>query len=113
MHEVGIISSMLKTLERVMAEEGLTHVEKIVLEVGELSGIVPHYMEVCFPAAIYKTPFEDLKMEMQVVAGQIRCMNCQQEFRVKFEKLKCPVCGSQKLKPVSGTGFMIKEIHAC
>ena len=41
MHEVGIISAMLKKLERVMEEEGLTHVEKVVLEVGELSGIIP------------------------------------------------------------------------
>lgn len=38
MHEVGIISAMLKTLERVMAEEELTHIEKVVLEVGDLSG---------------------------------------------------------------------------
>ena len=41
MHEVGIISAMLKTLERVMKEEGLTHVKKVVLEMGELAGIVP------------------------------------------------------------------------
>ena len=67
MHEVGIISAMLKTLGRVMEEEGLSHVKKVVLEVGELSGVVPHYMEECFPAAVYKTPFADMEMEMSVV----------------------------------------------
>ena len=54
MHEVGIISAMLKKLERVMEEEGLTHVEKVVLEVGELSGIIPRYMEECFPPPFTK-----------------------------------------------------------
>ena len=44
MHEVGIISSMLKTIEKVMEQENLTTVETIVLQVGELSGVVPHYM---------------------------------------------------------------------
>ncbi len=111
MHEVGIISAMLKTLERVMEEEGLTHVEKVVLEVGELSGVVPHYMEECFPAAIYKTPFEDLKMEMEVIPGVIQCLDCEAEFPVREEALRCPKCGSDKIKPAGGTGFLIKEIH--
>ena len=51
MHEVGIISSMLKTIEKVMEQENLNTVETIVLQVGELSGVVPHYMRECFPAA--------------------------------------------------------------
>ena len=109
MHEVGIISAMLKTLERVMEEEGLTHVEKVVLEVGELSGVVPHYMEECFPAAIYQTPFEDLKME--IIPGMIQCLDCEAEFPVRNEELKCPECGSDKIKPAGGTGFIIKEIY--
>lgn len=111
MHEVGIISAMLKTLERVMEEEGLTHVDKVVLEVGELSGVVPRYMEECFPAAIYKTPFEDLKMEMEVIPGVIQCLDCEAEFPVRDEALRCPECGSDKIKPAGGTGFVIKEIH--
>lgn len=111
MHEVGIISAMLKTLERVMAEENLEHVDKIVLEVGELSGVVPHYMEECFPAATYKTPFEDLKMEMEVVPGKIECMDCGQVFPVKGQEFQCPCCKSYKLRPVEGTGLLIKEIH--
>lgn len=111
MHEVGIISAMLKTLERVMAEEGLTHVEKVVLEVGELSGIVPHYMEECFPAAVYKTPFEDMKMEMEIISGRIQCMDCRKEFPVDMEDLVCPYCRGRRLKPVEGTGFVVKEIH--
>ena len=62
MHEVGIISAMLKTIEGVMEEENLTKVEKIVLRVGELSCVLPHYMRECFPAAVYKTRFQDTKL---------------------------------------------------
>lgn len=113
MHEVGVLSAMLKTLKDVMANEGLTHVEKVVLEVGELSGVVFHYIEECFPAAIYKTDFEDLKMEMKVVPGLVQCKSCNHTFNAFTHNLLCPVCSGENLIPLSGRDFIIKEIVAC
>ena len=112
MHEVGIISSMLKTIEKVMEQEQLTHVEKIVLQVGELSGVVPHYMEECFPAAVYKTRFQDTKLEMEVIPGIIRCEECGSEFNgYKFD-LQCPRCRCKtRTTPLSGRELIIKEIQ--
>ncbi len=113
MHEVGVLSAMLKTLRGVMAREGLTHVEKVVLEVGELSGVVPYYVEECFPAAIYKTDFFDLKMEMKVIPGIVKCKTCNQTFNALTHNLFCPVCSGENLIPLSGRDFIIKEIVAC
>ena len=45
MHELSIISAMLKTIEAIMEKNHLTRIEKIVLQVGEFSGVVPHYMQ--------------------------------------------------------------------
>ena len=112
MHEIGILSAMLKTLEGVMREENLTHVDKVVLEVGELSGVIPRYIEECFPAAIYKTPFEDLKLEMRVVPGLVRCEDCKREFNGYEHFLRCPQCGGERLTPLSGQEFIIREIAA-
>ena len=114
MHEVGIICSMLDTIRGIMREENLTHVEKIVLEVGELSGVVPKYMEDCFPAAVYKTEFQDTKMEMIVIPGMVRCEKCGMEFNGYRYDLTCPNCSeSTHLTRLSGEGLTIKEIHAC
>ncbi len=113
MHEVGIISSMLRTVERIMAEEKLTRVDKIVLQVGELSGVVPHYMEECYPAAVYKTKFQDTKMEMEVIPGLVLCEQCGERFNAYQFDLSCPVCGNrQTLTPLSGRELTIKEIIA-
>ena len=38
MHELGILSAMVKTIEKIAETENLEKIEKIVLEVGELSG---------------------------------------------------------------------------
>lgn len=111
MHELGVITSVIKTLEGIMIEEKLTHIEKIVLQVGELSGMVPHYIEECFPAAVYKTKFEDLKMEMEVVPGIVRCNKCGEEFNAYRHNLKCPKCRAEDLEALSGRQFIIKEIY--
>lgn len=111
MHEVGIISAMLKQIDRVMEQEQLTHVEKIVLEVGELSGVVPHYMEECYPAAVYKTHFADTKLEMIIIPGIVRCQVCQEEFNGYQHDLCCPNCGNRhRLTPLTGRELRIKEI---
>ena len=112
MHEVGIISAMLKTIEAVMEEEHLTRVEKIVLQVGELSGVLPHYMRECFPAAVYKTRFQDTKLELDIVPGIAKCNRCGLEFNGLKYDLTCPTCGNRHdFQRLSGDELIIKEIQ--
>ena len=112
MHEVGIISAMLKTIEGVMEEENLTKVEKIVLQVGELSGVLPHYMQICFPAAVYQTRFQETKLELDIVEGIARCNRCGLEFNGLKYDLTCPACGNRDdFERLSGEELIIKEIQ--
>ncbi len=110
MHELGVISSMVKTIEEIIKEEGFTEVQKLVLEVGELSGVVPHYMEVCFPAAVYKTFMENTVLEMETVPGIVRCKDCGREFNAVAQDFCCPKCGSHDMEILSGNDVMIKEL---
>lgn len=111
MHELGILSSMLKTLDQIMLDEKLEHIEKIVLQVGEISGVIPGYIEECFPAAVYKTKYQDMRLEMEIVPGIVRCRDCGEEFNAAQCDLKCPKCGSENLIPLSGREFVLKEIQ--
>ena len=95
-----------------MVEENLTHVDKITLTVGELSGVVPYYMKECYPAAVYKTKFENTKMEMEVIPGIVHCEECGAEFNAYQFDLICPKCHNKtSLTPLSGRELMIKEIE--
>ncbi len=112
MHEVGIVKAVISTVEEIMKKEELECVRKIVLQVGELSGIVPSYLEACYPAAVHKTFMENTELEMEVVPGISRCLQCPREFNAYEYDFTCPGCGCKKLEAVSGKEFMIKEIEA-
>ena len=44
MHELGIVFNIIDTVEQVSAENELEHVNAVVLELGEVSGVVPEYL---------------------------------------------------------------------
>lgn len=113
MHELGILYHVVKTLEEIEYAEDLSVIESITLEVGELSGVVPKYLEECWPAAIYKTKYSDVKLIIEEIEGIVNCKNCHKDYNiVKAENNVCPFCGEEKSTLVSGDEFNIKEISA-
>ncbi len=112
MHELGVMCSVIKTIENIAVEEKLTKIQKIVLQVGELSGMVPSYIEDCFPAATYKTSLEGTELELEIIPGEARCRECDTVFNALKHDLKCPKCSSDNLEALTGREFIIKEIVA-
>jgi len=112
MHELGLMDAMLKTVGRIVKEEQLTTVRKIVLEVGELSGTVPHFITDCFAAVASGTPYENTELVIEMVPGIAHCNICSIKFRIDIESLCCPQCEGKNLTPVEGKDLTIKEIEA-
>ena len=48
MHELGIVFHVIKTIEEVAAEQELTKVSSVTLEVGEVSTVIVEYLEDCW-----------------------------------------------------------------
>ena len=48
MHELGVVVHIIKTIEDVAKEENLTKVSKVVLEVGEVSTVLPDLLHSCW-----------------------------------------------------------------
>ena len=113
MHELGLCDAMLKTIRHVLAEEKVEtgEVRRIVPEIGELSGVVPRFMEESWKAVIDRTPYADVALEIQMLPGYADCLDCSAHFRPTENDFQCPVCGGTKLKPVSGTDMMIQSIE--
>lgn len=111
MHELGIVFQIVNTLETVVKEENLPAIDTVVLQVGQLSGVIPIYLDECWPAATDKHPFfKDTKLKIEVVQGLGKCKNCGEIFNIIDNEGYCPKCNSFEKDVISGREFIIKEI---
>ena len=110
MHELGVIVDVVEKIVRIAEEQNITEIEAIVLQIGELSSMIPKYMQSLYPAATEGTILEHSRLEIEVIPGNGRCRNCSQIFRLIQEKGVCPSCGEKDFELLSGKEFMIKEI---
>lgn len=113
MHEVGVMIQVIKTVENFARSNGVTKIDKLVLQIGELSSIIPKYMEDCYPAAVDGTMMEKTKLKIEVLPGNVKCKQCGKKYNLIKNDATCPKCKSKKLEVLSGREFMIKEIVAC
>lgn len=111
MHEIGIVRSMCKTVLDFAKENNVDAIAEIVCEVGELSLVVPEYMEEIYPMVVADTELKDTKLVLEIVPGLAECEECDEIFNVIQHEGYCPNCGSFEKLVLSGKDFMIKEIH--
>lgn len=113
MHELGIMYHVVEQVLRVAADNGLTQVDTLVLQVGELTSVIPHYLEACFPAAVDGTLLEKTKLSIEVLPANGLCTSCGKVFGLMEHHRACPHCGGWEYETLSGSEFYIKEIIAC
>ncbi len=102
MHELGLMDALLRTVRRVCAEEELSHVERIVLEIGELSGIELPYLY---------DGFADIELVVETVPGVLHCIDCDIDFPLKNQELFCPECFGKNLSIKEGRDMTLKSIE--
>lgn len=111
MHEMGLMDAMLRMVKRICEEEKLERVDKIVLEVGELSGIEIPYLYDGFNAVIHGTDWADTRLEVETVPGVLHCNDCDMDFPLRNQELFCPDCFGKNLSIKSGRDMTLKSIE--
>lgn len=112
MHELGVVLEVIKTVENFAKENKLTEVDTIVLQIGELSSMIPKYVEACYPAAVDGTMMEETKLQIEILPGNAICKECDNIFNLIKNNGECPNCCNKNYDLLSGKEFMIKEIIA-
>ena len=112
MHELGLMAEIVDKIEAVAKENNVTEIGTLVLNIGEYSGVVPEYVEECYPAVIEGTLLEKTELKINIIPGKALCGNCGKTFAIKGNEDRCPHCQSQNCKVIEGGEFLIKEIVA-
>ena len=113
MHELGLVSYIIDTLENLAEEENLTDVASVTLEVGEVSSVVPDYLVDCWNYAHKKSELlKDSKLKLNIIPAVTMCEECEKIFStIKYHK-QCPYCKSYFTHLIRGDEFNIKDIEA-
>ena len=112
MHELGICDAMLKMVRGIMRDEELERVDRITVEVGSLSGVMPNFLADCWEAVTDGTELQDTEFVIEELAGTAKCLDCEEEFVADLDDLTCPKCRGKKLMPLTGRDLTLKEILA-
>lgn len=113
MHEIGVLIEIVKQVEQIAITNDVDRIESLVLQIGELSSMVPDYMQKLYPAAIEGTVLEHSTLKIEVIPANGLCKDCRKVFHLIKAKGTCPNCQSKSFELLSGREFMIKEISCC
>ena len=111
MHEIGVVRAMLHTVDEFCEKNNVDSVAEIVIDIGELSLVIPKYVEEIYPTVTAGTKYKDTALIINTVPGLAECDDCDEIFNVIENKGYCPNCGSFDKTVLSGRDFTIKEIH--
>lgn len=110
MHEIGIVRQLVRTVTDFAAENGVSDIREVVVDCGELSLVIPEYVEELYPVVAKDSILKDAKLTIHMVPGLAECEDCDEIFNVVEHKGYCPNCGSFDKTVLSGKEFSIREI---
>lgn len=113
MHELGIVFHVIDRIEELAKENELQQVASVTLELGEASGVVPHYLTDCWDWAVKKSEvMKGSKLLIEPLPAITYCEDCEQTYpTIEFGKI-CPHCQSPHTYLLTGNECNIKEIEA-
>ena len=111
MHEIGVVRSMVKTVTDFAQANNIAEVTEIVLDIGELSLVIPKYVEDIYPVVVEDTFLKDTKLIINIIPGMAECDDCDEIFNVIACNGHCPNCNSFNKTVLSGRDFTVREIH--
>ena len=112
MHELGIVFYIIRDVKQAAEEHHVEHVSGVVMNIGEVSTIVPEYLTDCWRWAADK---EDLlrgcALKINTIPAVTHCDGCGKDYETVRHGKTCPHCGSGDTWLLHGNEVEIKEIE--
>ena len=113
MHELGVVFHMRDLLTEVAEERGLTRVGKVVVDLGEVSGVMTDLFADAWRWAADKTELlNGAELEIHQIDAVTVCNDCGKTYATVPQGRTCPHCGSLHTELLRGNELDIREIEA-
>lgn len=112
MHELGVTFHIMDHVEKVAEENGVNKVNKVVLQLGEVSTVIESYLLNCWKWAAKKRElFSDCELVIETLPAISYCEDCKEKYPTLAYGKICPNCGGEHTYLLQGNEFIIKEIE--
>jgi hydrogenase nickel incorporation protein HypA/HybF len=112
MHEMGIAMEIIDIARASIPEDMQgAKIQRVNLQVGKLSAIVPDSLRFCFDLATKETPLEGAELVIEELDVVARCKDCQAQWTVTEPVFTCTACQSGAIDILSGRELDITSIE--
>lgn len=111
MHELSICTALMEQVERIAREHRAGRVERIVLQVGPLSGVEAPLLKRAWPLVSIGTVAEEAELVIETAAVKVRCTQCDAVSEVVPNRLLCAACGDFRTRLVSGDEMLLANME--
>ncbi len=111
MHEMGVVFYIADAVEKIARENDSDHVVSVTLEIGQVSTVVPSYLEDVWKWNCRRTEIlRDCELLVERIHAVTHCDECGQNYDTVPQGRICPHCGSERTWLITGNEVNIKEI---
>jgi len=111
MHELGIVFYIIRDVKQAAEENGVQHVSAVVMSIGEVSTIIPDYLQDCWRwAADKEEMLRGCELKIEPIPAVTHCDACGNDYPTVAHGKTCPHCGSDHTWLLRGNEVEIKEI---
>ena len=112
MHELGIVFYIIRDVKKAAQEHRVKRISGVVMNIGEVSTVVPEYLTDCWRWAADKEELlKGAELKITPVPAVSYCQDCHSEYGTLAHGKKCPSCGSENTWLLRGKEVEIKEIE--
>lgn len=112
MHEMSFVTRFVNQAIASAEKNQAKKVTRVVVQVGEMTGILPEYLHKYFPIATKDTILQDAILETESIRLKVSCNKCKTIYYPKeTPDMLCPSCQSGECHILEGKDMFLKEIE--
>ena len=112
MHELGIVFYIIKDVKQAALENAVSKVSGVVMNIGEVSTIVPDYLQDCWRWAADRSDLlRGCELAVEEIPAITICNSCGRTYPTVEHGKICPHCGSPNTVLLQGNEMELDSIE--
>jgi len=111
MHELSVCLALVQQLQAIAREQGAESIDRVILNIGPLSGIEPELLRNAYPLAAAGTAANAAELVIHSADIIVRCNTCGAKSIAAANRLLCGACGDFRTRLMSGDEMQLQRVE--